>query len=255
MKEHDCLECISKLSEQKLMDLNEHVQRCAECQASIAGIAKTLLSGTAKRVPIPNGMEDRFMARAAAEGILFKTSRPAGRVFHLSGVLAASACLLLFISIVFSKPAHIAGVREAHRSTAASMTVPQKMIFPVRVSQSETKPRHQQRVASIELRRKDRKGNRISSETIFDASRVAGPSFSSPAFHFAALKQDTNPEALEIAAVPENYASAPLHAFQYDPSISRRPEQTSYAYQNVNWYQTWLQISGRARESRSSFFQ
>ena len=209
MKEQDDFACMSELSEKRLIDLSEHVQQCTECRKSIAGIARTHLSGTAKRVPVPKGMDARFMARAAAEGIPFKISRPAGSIVHFSGVLAASA-FILCISVSSSKLFHSARVREAHRvTTAASVAVPQKMISPAQSSQPEAKPHHPRPAANmpVEPRKKDRECSCIASESVDDANRAVSLSFSSPVFHFPAFEQKkNNEEALEIAAIPENYA-------------------------------------------------
>jgi hypothetical protein len=123
---HCALAVAGQLTASECGDLEQHAASCPACRAYLADLAiisrEIVLAQTARINPIatPAGMQQRFLARAAAAGIPLRRSEPAS--LYPNALRAAAIAVLLAMSLSITWRFLSAHSSDAKPSPAASIS-------------------------------------------------------------------------------------------------------------------------------------
>ena len=101
-----------QLSDEEFAEFARHLDRCSDCRGRLAELALVSSGITlvrAAKIPrpgAPKGMLERFIARAAREGIPLRQARQGTYGFHLGGASALAALCLLLAMLTWAFALH-----------------------------------------------------------------------------------------------------------------------------------------------------
>lgn len=261
-----------QLREPELRQLKEHAEQCKECEDRILDFASVgaqvllpqlLRKRSRVRNRIPKGIEDRFAARALAEGIAVR--RPAhakkGPVsLHAIGALSSALLLALLIVRPWAKPARSADpIQNLHASgRPESSAIRAGAVWPLSIRQQPTlklvsKPAvaKDRKRAAKDMKKRTTMPNYVAeggTASFSLRSIVSDPHFTIPdsSTLLPALSvrdfAQTNPQNPFSSAVFEIDSSGPPHhVFRYVPDEDQGPKQVSYMPPAIDWHWYWRQ--------------